>query len=228
MKFWITANGYKIYQIIDGESNSFCSNSFLVEYEGNFIMIDTGSKKKWNELQINLNRIGVNQDNLKALILTHAHFDHVENALKMKTNYGTKIIINKLESVFLENGKNSKTGVVNFIIRLFKYESIKPDILTEEIYELNELGFKNCWVIKTAGHTAGSGCILIDDEAVITGDTTVNFSDNTLPWYIARKADLLKSWKKIIDTGSWLYLPGHGNAVKREILIKNYKKIISE
>jgi hydroxyacylglutathione hydrolase len=239
-KFWNTSNGYEIYQIIDGRSSSFCSNSFIVEFDKNFIMIDTGSKNKWNELQTKLNQMGVSQDNLKALILTHAHFDHVENAFKIKNKYETKIIINKLESEDLESGRNSKTGIasmkdskfknniLNFIIGFFKYEPVKSDILTEEPYDLKELGFTNCRIIRTAGHTMGSECIVIDNEIVIAGDTIVNISDNTLPWFLVSKEDLLRSWKKILDTGSRLYLTAHGNAVNREILIKNYMKQISE
>jgi glyoxylase-like metal-dependent hydrolase (beta-lactamase superfamily II) len=235
MKFWNTAGGYKIYQILEGSSNSF-----VVEFDKNFIMIDTGSKDKWHELQVKLNSIGANQDNFKALILTHSHYDHVENAFKIKDKYGTKIIINKLESEYLENGRSSKIGFPNmkdsaskesiekFITGLFKYEPVKSDILTEDAYELNELGFKNCRIIKTDGHTTGSECIVIDNEIVITGDAIVNISDNTLPWYFVSKEDLLRSWKKILDTGSRLYLPAHGVAVKREILIKNYMKLISK
>jgi hydroxyacylglutathione hydrolase len=232
---WNTANGYKIYQILDGSSNSF-----VIEFDNIFIMVDTGRKNKWNELQTKLNQIGVNQANFKALILTHAHYDHVENAYKIKNKYGTKIIINKLESEYLESGRSSKIGfpkmkdskfkenIEKFITGFFKYKPVKSDILTEEVYDLKELGFKNCRIIRTAGHTTGSVCIVIDNEIVITGDTMVGISDNTLPWYFVSKEDLLRSWNKILDTGSRLYLPAHGIAVKRELLAKNYMKLISE
>lgn len=215
------------------------SNSFAVEFDNIFILVDTGRKNKWNELQTKLNQIGVNRVNFKALILTHAHYDHVENAYKIKNKFGTVIIINKLESEYLKSGKSSKIGfpkkkdskfkerIEKFITGFFKYRPVKPDILTEEVYDLKELGFKNCQIIRTAGHTTGSVCIIIDNEIVITGDTMVGISDNTLPWYFVSKEALLKSWKKILDTGSRLYLPAHGSAVKREILIKNYMTLIS-
>lgn len=225
---WNTVNGYKIYQVLDGRSSSFCSNCFVVESGKNFIMIDTGSRSKWDELQANLNQVGVNRNNFKALILTHAHFDHVENALKIKNMYGTQIIINKSEGRCLAKGKNSKTGTVNFALGLFKYEPASPDILTDEVYDLKELGFANCRIMKTAGHTMGSVCIVIDDEVVIAGDTIVNFSDDTLPWFIVSPKELSESWKNILDTGSRLFLPAHGGAVSRELLLKNYIKLVSE
>jgi hydroxyacylglutathione hydrolase len=100
--------------------------------------------------------------------------------------------------------------------------------LTEEEYDLKELGFENCRIIRTPGHTTGSVCIVIDNEIVLTGDAMVGISGKTLPWYYVSKEDLLRSWKKILDTGSRLYLPAHGVAVKRELLNKNYIKLISE
>jgi glyoxylase-like metal-dependent hydrolase (beta-lactamase superfamily II) len=228
---WTTANGYKIYQILDGSANAF-----VVQFDTNFIMIDTGRKNKWKELQTKLTQIGVNQVNFKALILTHSHYDHVENAYKIKTKYGTKIIINKLESEYLERGRSSKIGfpkIKNLKFKehfekvmtgFLKYKPVRSAILTEEAYDLNPLGFKNCLIIRTPGHTPGSVCIVIDNEIVITGDAMVGIHDKTLPWYYVSKEDLLKSWKKILDTGSRLYLPAHGTAVKREILIENYRK----
>jgi glyoxylase-like metal-dependent hydrolase (beta-lactamase superfamily II) len=112
---WNTANEYQIYQILDSSANCF-----VVEFNNIFIMIDTGKKNNWNDLQTKLNQIGVNQDNLKALILTHAHYDHVENAYRIKNTYGTKIIINNLESEYLERGKNSKIGIVCLKYSIFK------------------------------------------------------------------------------------------------------------
>jgi glyoxylase-like metal-dependent hydrolase (beta-lactamase superfamily II) len=230
-----TVNGYKIYQMLDGKANCF-----IVEFNHNFIMIDTGRKKGFHELQTELNRIGINQDNLKALILTHAHYDHVENAYTIKNIYGTKIIINKLESDFLERGRNSKIGLVflkysivkepvgKFFSFFLTYKPVKPDILTEETYALKELGFENCRIMRTPGHTPGSECMIIDNEIVITGDAMVGISGKTLPWYYVSKEDLLRSWKKILDTGSRSYLPTHGIAVTREILMKNYLEFSSE
>lgn len=232
---WSTAHGYKIYQILDGKSNSF-----LVEHKSLLIMVDTGRKSKWKELQNTLNKIGADKDNLKALIITHAHYDHVENAYKIKKKYGTKVVINELESKYLNKGTNSRIGLTSlknskfkgmieaFIAGFLRYKRTQSDIITGDTYDLQELGFSNCCIIKTAGHTYGSVCIVIDGEIVITGDTIVNMSGNTLPWYFVSKEDLLKSWKLILNTGSRLYLPAHGPAVTRDVLTENYTKQISD
>ena len=231
MLVWNTASGYKIYQI-DGNSKSYVVNSGNI-----FFMVDTGKKSNWNELQTKLNQIGVTQTNLKALVLTHAHYDHVENAYRIKNKYETAIIIHKLESEYLESGRSSKVGfpqiknpkfkefIEKIITGFLRYKPVKPDILTEEDYDLTELGFKKCRIIRTAGHTMGSVCVVIDNEIVITGDTMIGINDITLPWFFVSKEELLKSRKKILDTGSRIYLPAHGIAVMRELLVKNYMKL---
>jgi glyoxylase-like metal-dependent hydrolase (beta-lactamase superfamily II) len=73
MKCWILKNGYTIYRLLDGRSNSYliCTNN------GN-ILVDTGRKNKESLLlkKLQKNKIG----KVDWLILTHTHFDHCGNA----------------------------------------------------------------------------------------------------------------------------------------------------
>ena len=96
MKLWTTKNGQKIYQILNGRSNAF-----LVSSGEKYILIDTGRKNKWKELKNKLDELGVNENSMAALILTHTHFDHAENAYNIKENYKTNLIVHKSEEGFI-------------------------------------------------------------------------------------------------------------------------------
>ena len=80
MKIWNTKN-CKIYQLLEGRNNSFLINS-----QNNYILIDTGRANSWEKLSNQIDEI-LGKNKLSCLILTHTHFDHVENAAKIKEKY---------------------------------------------------------------------------------------------------------------------------------------------
>jgi hydroxyacylglutathione hydrolase len=90
MMKWNTTNG-TVYQVLKCRSNSFLINS-----KNNYILIDTGRKNSWKELKTKLDQL-LGENKLSCLVLTHTHFDHAENASKIKETYNSRIIIHKSE-----------------------------------------------------------------------------------------------------------------------------------
>jgi glyoxylase-like metal-dependent hydrolase (beta-lactamase superfamily II) len=87
---------------------------------------------------------------LEYIILTHYHRDHTAGTKKIKnSNSESKIIASELD------GKKLDT---------------KVDIKIKDNDEL-EVGVVKLKFILTPGHTAGGICIIVDNEALITGDT---------------------------------------------------------
>ena len=87
---------------------------------------------------------------LKYIILTHHHTDHTNECFILKKTYPTlKVIISKIES---------------------KYTKIPIDIKVKDNQRLN-LGKISLKFILTPGHTPGSICIIVDNKAILTGDT---------------------------------------------------------
>ena len=87
---------------------------------------------------------------LKYIILTHYHNDHTSECLKIKNKMpNAKIISSKIEK---DN--------IRFPVDI--------TILNNENIQLGKINLK---FLLTPGHTKGSVCILVDDVAIITGDT---------------------------------------------------------
>ncbi len=229
MKKWATRN-CTICQILKGRSNSFLINS-----KNNYILVDTGRENSWKELETKLDKyLGANK--LSCLILTHTHFDHAENALKIKEKYTAKIVVHKSESGNLKRGDNTPLQgtypVTRFMVNLLgkhllsrnNYEPAEPDILVDQKYDLNNFGFNGC-IIHTPGHSRGSISIIIDNEIAITGDTLYGvFPNSAYPPFASDPEMMVQSWKKLLKTDCKLFLPGHGKGIKRELLEKEYKK----
>jgi hydroxyacylglutathione hydrolase len=90
--------------------------------------------------------------NLKSIILTHGHYDHVIDVMKLKNALKSKIFIHQADAV------------------LFK-ETCKTDadiyLSNEDILKVGTMDFK---IIYTPGHTKGSISLKISNH-VFTGDT---------------------------------------------------------
>lgn len=229
MKEWVTKSGYKIIRILTG-----ASNSYLVFNGEKYILIDTSLKYFWKELKDKLEKIGVNNVNLAALILTHTHFDHAENAHSIRKYFNTKVVTHGSERENIEQGENpyirGTIGITKILTSisgkdidwLFKYEPCTVDIEVEERYELDKLGFKG-YIIHTPGHTKGSISIVIDEYSIV-GDAMFGLVPNSIkPPFATEEGFMINSWKRLLDTNCSIYLPGHGGDMTRKLLEKKYE-----
>jgi len=229
MKTWNTKS-CTIYQLLEGRSNSFLINS-----QNNYILIDTGRANSWKKLSSKLDEI-LGKNKLSGLILTHAHFDHVENTAKIKEKYKSRIIVHQSELEYimqgnspLPKGSNLATGfMVNVLGKKlqskYQYEKVNPDIIVGEKYDLIDFGF-NAYIIHTPGHSKGSMSIIIDNEIAVVGDAMFGVFGNSIYLPFADDPEtMIKSWNKLINTNCDLFLPGHGKEISQKLLESQYEK----
>jgi hydroxyacylglutathione hydrolase len=231
MKTWQTKSGYTISCILPGRSNVF-----LLSGNGINILIDTSPGYRWNKLKSKLKKFHISK--IDFLILTHTHFDHAANAKKIREEFGAKVIVNKLESDSLLKGENPmihgtvmmlKTFVkilAPLILQTQNYIGCRSDILVDQRLDLKDFGF-NAFILHTPGHSPGSQSIIVDDEMALTGDAMFGvFPGSVFPPFAANDTALLESWGKLLDTGCSIFLPSHGTANSRELVLKDYQKRI--
>lgn len=58
---------------------NFGSCVYLINLNNKIILIDTSSKQCTTELQTDLKKLKISPNQIKTIILTHNHYDHVEN-----------------------------------------------------------------------------------------------------------------------------------------------------
>ncbi len=232
MKTWTTKNGQKIYHVLSGRCNCY-----LLSYNSRHILIDTGIENARSRLCKGLAQLNVNSSSLSALILTHSHFDHAENAAYIKKEFNTKIIIHKAEKDYLTKGENPSIhgtmffnrfiseGLSGWVLkRFFRYKPAEYDIILEDEYDLKDMGF-NARVIHTPGHTIGSVCVIVDNEIAVAGDTLYTvFKGLAFPPFANDERQLIKSWERLLNTGCSLFFPGHGAACTRDVLQRQFNR----
>lgn len=142
--------------------------------------------------------------NVKYIILTHSHADHIGDVKALKKATGAKLIASIDEKELLNNAdKNLSSQFFDERIEL------EADIYVKDNEEL-QIGLNTFKFISTPGHTKGGMCILCGKD-MFTGDTLFNGSIGRTDLYSGDYEKILKSLKKLstMDNEITIY-PGHG------------------
>ncbi|MCL7488893.1 MAG: MBL fold metallo-hydrolase [Desulfobulbaceae bacterium] len=111
-----------------------------------------------------LQRCRANNLQVKYLIATHGHPDHVCGNSRLKEETGAQIVMHKDDAVFFQQPE-----VRNYFSMLGLPESPPPDMLVEDGDTIT-FGREQLQVIHTPGHTPGGMC-LYNPPDCFTGDT---------------------------------------------------------
>lgn len=203
------------------------SNCYLISENNSSILVDTGRKMK-REFILNICK----NANVKLIILTHGHIDHVENAAYLSKMLSVPVAINKKDMPLLKDNlcrQMRSKGFLGNVVRFFSEMSAKHmnleqfDIdvfLNDGDNLLKDYGI-NARVIELPGHTQGSIGLHVGDKDLIVGDALMNmFTPSTALLYEDRDI-MLSSVEKIEKyTDNTIHF-GHGNPVINRKWVKN-------
>lgn len=193
-------------------------NIFAVTRNGRTIIIDTGISFDRARIEHALERKAIVPE---AVVLTHTHFDHAGNAAWLQAEYGAEVVVQEAESEYLAAGDTPipegthavTRGLVSLgkkVTPMFRYDPCQADHVFGETFDLNRFGI-NGYIIHTPGHSPGGATVVIDGVVALAGDSIIGTTPGKPFPPFADDVDLLlKSWRKIIDTGCETFLPGHG------------------
>lgn len=153
--------------------------------------------------------------NLKMILFTHSHWDHIVDAADLKKEFNTPLYIHKLDAPNLE--KPGADGLPLY----FPIKGVRPDHYLTDGQELN-LGTLKLRVIHTPGHARGCVCFYIilengqengqeDKNILISGDTLFCGTIGRLDLPTSEPEMMGESLKKLakLPKNTKVY-PGHG------------------
>lgn len=184
----------KLYHTASGPLN--VNTYFLVNEQGEAIVIDCGENyKKIKQAEI------ANNFTIKAVLLTHAHFDHSGCAKKLQDD-GAKVYISQLDAPKLLNDQNLSSDFG----RKFDYFTADQTFSDGDTLELFGIKIK---VIATPGHTDGSVCFMVGNM-LFSGDTLFFSSVGRTDFVSGNRQDMVHSIKKLFALdGDYAVYPGH-------------------
>lgn len=200
-------------------------NCYIVENETNGILVDTGKKEYINKVIEQCKTYHV-----KLIILTHAHFDHAENAARIANVLGIPIGMNEKDCNLIQSNANQTLSAENLFGKIVlsaslkdfsvrKMEAFKPDIFLKDGDSLNDYGI-DARIIALPGHTDGSIGLDVDHSHLIVGDALMNMFYPTVSMLFHNKSDMLASAEKISELGNRKIYFGHGKPVSNRQWIK--------
>jgi glyoxylase-like metal-dependent hydrolase (beta-lactamase superfamily II) len=198
------------------------------------MLVDCGNSGSEAKILQTFNHLGLEPEMLKLLVLTHSHFDHAGSAGKLKELTGCQVMVHQSEAGRLRKGYSPippgtrwkaklLVGVGRiFARRLMKFPGTEPDLLVEESFDLQTLGFPGK-VIHTPGHTFGSMVVLMEEGQLITGDTMFGVDNKQhFPPFAEDLGSLLKSWERLRELPVKTCYPAHGRHFSFESFLAEY------
>lgn len=229
MKNWITGSSIQIYRVLSGRSNVFYVRDDEVS-----LLVDSSVHFEWPMLEKKLTSNPLNIQRLDWLLLTHTHFDHAQNANRIKHRFHCPLIQHVSEAPLLQSGRNPPVLGANRFTRritdlfngqlpsLFNYPPASADIWMLDNLPLYPIDY-DISIIHTPGHSPGSVSLIVDHEIAIVGDALFGvWPGSVFPPYANDVQRLIQSWKVLLDTGCRLFLPSHGSERTREDLLGAY------
>ena len=212
------------------------ANVYLIANGSQSILIDAGNKEAPSKILEKLHESGLGPEDVRLIIITHTHYDHVGGLKELQDATGARILVHQSEADRLTSGYSEfpkgtmfLSKLISFIgrklaRRLGEFEAVRPDIAITDRFDLEPYGVAGT-VIPTPGHSPGSLCVIVNGKTALVGDTLFGISRrSTFPPFADDVDELLISWEGLIETGCQWFLPGHGEAISIKALKDSYEK----
>lgn len=210
-------------------------NCYLLEDEDGLTLVDAGLPRVWNELGWAVRELGRTPADLKALVLTHAHFDHVGVAAKLVTRLGIPVHAHRRERHLAAHPYSyaHENPTALYPLRHPRAVPVLASMLAGGAAGVRGVAVTRDLtvgetvpvpgrprVVFTAGHTYGHCALHVPAaDAVLSGDALVTldpYTGLTGPRVVAGAATAdaamaLESLAAIAGTGAGTVLPGHGD-----------------
>ena len=203
-------------------------SSYLVEDGGEVVLVDAGAPADWTTLPRALAAMGRSLDDVRAVLLTHAHEDHIGFAEQAR-QAGIGVHIHESDAALARGEERNVRSMVGPYrpgpLMGFLLYYIRNGLLrVPRIREVHAFGDGATLdvpgaprVIHVPGHTLGSAALhfpghdaLFSGDAINTLAVTSGRTGPQLSPFNRDRAQALESLRRIEDVPATYVLPGHG------------------
>ncbi len=206
------------------------ANTYLVEAPKGLILVDTGLPGTEKRILNVLERLGKSVENVKLVLITHRHMDHIGSIAAIKHVFpNAKLASHPFEKPYIAGTLLASTPpawsftgralrrVENFagwmmkLLRLVKYRPIYVDKPADDESVLQDTGLDGS-VVWTPGHTKGSISLFLNrTKTAIVGDLLRTKHGKLVePALMESPAQTGASVHRILDLQPETICPGHG------------------
>jgi hydroxyacylglutathione hydrolase len=200
------------------------TNCYLLRGTGSAVLVDAGMPGAVRRFARTLARLGTQPSEVRHLVLTHGHADHVGCASAVRAMTGASVIMHAHDAPLVERGGSTlPPGATSWgrVLRLLlrplsaamRYTGFVPDVTINAAMSLGPFGIP-AHVVHTPGHTAGSVSVLLDSGEALVGDLAMNGfpmrAGPGMPAFAENVDQVYASWEKVLTAGATTIYPAHG------------------
>jgi glyoxylase-like metal-dependent hydrolase (beta-lactamase superfamily II) len=209
-------------------------NCYIIEDDDGVTLVDAGLPTMWGMLLQLLEERARRPADVKAVVLTHGHFDHVGFALRAQKEWGVPVLVHNRDAYLAAHPYRYKPESNRFLypfthprsLPLLAGMAAAGALTVKGVSETQALQPGDALpvpghptVLHTPGHTHGHCILHLPDRGVVlSGDALVTldpYTGRSGPQIVASAAtnntrQSLASLQAIGATGATILLPGHG------------------
>lgn len=154
-------------------------NAFLIRSDAGCILVDAGIPGSERKIAKALARHCLSFEDIKLIVVTHAHTDHAGSAASLRRLSGAPILAHEDDADFYSRKEPMTYCATGLAGRLFlktsaplePYEGFTPDIMMRngDAMNLKDFGVEGL-VRHTGGHTPGSIAVELSSQDALVGD----------------------------------------------------------
>jgi glyoxylase-like metal-dependent hydrolase (beta-lactamase superfamily II) len=208
-------------------------NFYLIEDGGKLLLVDAGAPGDWDLLVRSVSALGRGLGDLEAVLLTHAHADHIGCAERARTTAAATVWVHLADAAVAKGAKPGKNDgrASSYLLRAEFYRTLLSlarrgatrivpvrEVATFADGETLELPGRPL-ALHAPGHTPGSAALLLEERRVLlTGDVvatrnplTGRVGPQVMPSGLNRDTpQALRSLDVLAGVPADTLLPGHG------------------
>jgi hydroxyacylglutathione hydrolase len=205
------------------------ANSYLVEADNGLVLVDTGLPGSEKRILNAVQSLGKKPADVKLILLTHRHLDHIGSAAALKTETAATLVSHPFEKPYVAGtlviitprawslyGRVARrvlavASSTMKLLRLIKYHPIHVDEAADEESVLDPTGLDGS-IVWTPGHTKGSVSLYLNKSKVaIVGDLLTSKHGKLVePMFMENPLQTRSSVQRILDLHPVTLCPGHG------------------
>jgi glyoxylase-like metal-dependent hydrolase (beta-lactamase superfamily II) len=210
------------------------TNWYVVEAEDGITLVDSGVPCSWASLHDALSELGRSPSEVRALVLTHAHFDHLGFAERARAELRVPVYVHENDVPLTRHPWRydheraralylaTQVRALPIVAGLLRHRAFWPSPVREVVRyrdgEVLDVPGRPT-VVASPGHTHGHCALyLADRDVLFAGDAFVTldpYTGRTGPRLVARAATVdsqrnLDSLASLAATGAGTVLTGHG------------------